>query len=147
MSIIQLTDHFALHEFACHCRYGIGNCGGAVVVPPIDFLMELEWLRQNTGPIIINSGYRCYNHNKFVGGTKMSFHTMFEDRFAKYGASDIRCPELMNAWGFTWLDIVKDLLDHTRLVGIIIHEGNGELSQSYIHVDGRGEPYFKREKK
>ncbi|MEG1642085.1 MAG: D-Ala-D-Ala carboxypeptidase family metallohydrolase [Synergistaceae bacterium] len=40
-----------------------------------NFLFKLEALRAKWGkPIVINSGYRCSEHNKEVGGVKGSFH-------------------------------------------------------------------------
>jgi uncharacterized protein YcbK (DUF882 family) len=36
---------------------------------------ELELLRKLTGPLTVNSGYRCVKHNAAVGGEPQSWHT------------------------------------------------------------------------
>ena len=38
---------------------------------------KLQKLRDECGPLIINSGYRCPAHNQHVGGAKESMHLDF----------------------------------------------------------------------
>jgi len=69
----QITEHFALSEFACKGR---NCCGGAA---PINFelVFLLEKLRVLVGgPLLINSGFRCKVHNARVGGAKFSTHML-----------------------------------------------------------------------
>lgn len=71
----KLSEHFAVHEFACKC----GTCDGATNPPINPKLVEaLEWFRARMGnrPIRINSGYRCPEHNRKIGGVKGSQHTL-----------------------------------------------------------------------
>ena len=54
-------------EFRCPC------C--RVVMIHEVLVASLEELRVLTGgPIYVNSGYRCFAHNKAVGGSKNSYH-------------------------------------------------------------------------
>lgn len=62
------VKHFKLDEFRCkHCKK---------LKLDINLLLKLEELRTKTGPLIINSGYRCPIHNasKEVKGAKNSQH-------------------------------------------------------------------------
>lgn len=65
---IKLTANFSLHEFACKC-----GCNTVMLHP--DLLNKLQLLRNKVGKsLTINSGYRCPQHNKNVGGVKDSLH-------------------------------------------------------------------------
>lgn len=66
----KLSEHFKLSEFHCH---GNGCCKYTYVDEGI--LPYLEKIRAFFGkPLYINSGYRCYEHNKKVGGNRNSGH-------------------------------------------------------------------------
>jgi len=59
--------YFFFEEFACKC------CGKSVVHP--DLIIMLEVARKQAGvPFVINSGYRCKDNNKKVGGSETSSH-------------------------------------------------------------------------
>ena len=75
----DLTAHFSRAEFACRC----GQCES---IPPSSLLLrELEDIRSILrSPIHILSGYRCYSHNKTIGGAAHSRHLKAE-------AADIVC--------------------------------------------------------
>lgn len=66
LSKLDNVKHFKLDEFRCkHCKK---------LKLDINLLLKLEELRTVTGPLIINSGYRCPIHNKNVGGASSSQH-------------------------------------------------------------------------
>lgn len=66
---MKLSDNFRLSEFACNC-----GCKNQPEVPP-RLIEILEEFRFHFGrPIKINSSYRCYKHNKYVGGSVNSQH-------------------------------------------------------------------------
>lgn len=73
-----ITPHFGLQEFVCPC------CDRIKIVPGFFQHVELlERMRVELGfPIMINSAYRCPEHNKAVGGAVKSWHLLF--------ATDIR---------------------------------------------------------
>ena len=85
-----VTVHFKLTECVCPC------CDRLKIVPGFYSHMELlERMRFKLDfPIIINSGYRCPDHNTAIGGAKRSWHMLF--------ATDIRpawvAGEDENAW-------------------------------------------------
>jgi len=65
----DLSKHFSRSEFACKC-----NCGfDTVDAQLLDVLVEL---REEVGPITINSACRCPAHNVYVGGSAKSQHVM-----------------------------------------------------------------------
>ena len=76
----QLSPHFNITEFRC-------KCGGKHDTPLDDTLIDkLEQLftALDCGKIIVSSGYRCYSHDKSVGGNGTGYHT-------KGMAADICC--------------------------------------------------------
>jgi uncharacterized protein YcbK (DUF882 family) len=59
----MVSEHFRLAEFRCKC-----GCGRVFLVPQ---LVEIvEHIRVATGlPLVVNSGYRCPQHNEEMAGT------------------------------------------------------------------------------
>lgn len=76
----QITSHFNASEFRCKCG------GSHDTLLDIELVDKLEQLRKvlNCSKIIVNSGYRCSNHDKNVGGNGYGQHT-------KGTAADIVC--------------------------------------------------------
>lgn len=64
----QLSPHFIASEFACPCS----NCVDNFIDDAL--LEKLEQVRVALGPLRINSGYRCPQHNKDIGGAPSSSH-------------------------------------------------------------------------
>ena len=65
--------NFRPEEFNCKC----GDCSGRTPDPPAT--RHLAWVLQQIRdlanvPIKINSGYRCPEHNKSIGGHPRSYH-------------------------------------------------------------------------
>lgn len=70
---MQLTDNFKLSEFHCHCSRK--NCKTTKLDD--ELVTRLQYMRDVAGASInINSGYRCFTHNKSVGGSSTSKHPM-----------------------------------------------------------------------
>jgi uncharacterized protein YcbK (DUF882 family) len=66
---MKLTPNFSREEFACHC-----GCGMDTV--DVQLMQALSLLRAHFDrPVHISSGFRCYKHNKSIGGAEDSFHT------------------------------------------------------------------------
>lgn len=110
---MKLTEHFHLEEFTrSHTAsvHHIQNQPPAAAIQALKKLCKniLEPLRQWTGkPIIINSGFRCEELNRLVGGVTNSQHLSGE-------AADIRVNSLMEArmW-FAW---IMDNCDFDQLI-------------------------------
>lgn len=69
---MKISPHFKRSEFACKC-----GCGFAAV--DIELVTALEYVRTHfKAPVTINSGCRCIDHNRAVGGetNPPSKHTM-----------------------------------------------------------------------
>ena len=60
-------------------------CGTCEVKPTVRLLDVLDACREEAGvPFVINSGPRCWHHNKLIGGAEYSEHVDGE-------AADVRC--------------------------------------------------------
>ena len=108
----DLSPHFSLGEFACHC-----GCGLADVEPAL--IAILERVREHYGaPVRVASGNRCPAHNGAVGGARGSQHL--------YGrAADIKVQG-------------QDPTDVYALLGTWFPERYGlGLYRSWVHIDVR----------
>ena len=129
MHDIKLSPHFKLSEFTrslTATARGIDNTPTLTSVSNLQYLCEkvLEPLRSHFNcPIVINSGYRCLQLNKAVGGVSTSNH------LSGY-AADIKVPsnKVGEEW-FNWMQ--KNLPDFDEL----IMERNTPTSKTFwIHV-------------
>ena len=95
--------NFELEEFNCPCDE---PCQQSL---SHDLGLKLQLLRSRVGPLIINSGLRCPDYNKKIGGVKSSYHLTGEAvdiDTSKWGGS--RKFELIEAaieLGFTGIGI------------------------------------------
>ena len=76
----QLTEHFNVQEFRCKC----GGTHDVIIDSALVNKLEQLFTALECSKIIINSGYRCANHDKNVGGNGSGQHT-------KGTAADIVC--------------------------------------------------------
>lgn len=93
----QLSEHFFADEFWCRGQdQGTCNCNHSLKIDP-RLIELLEQLRAEIGgyPLIINSGYRCPDHNAAIGGARYSQHCMGT-------AADIACPDNLTMPEFLW---------------------------------------------
>ncbi len=106
----QLTEHFTIEEMRCPC---CKKCD-----MDEKFMHGLESLRIDFGrPLIINSGYRCKEHNaKLLNSSPHSWHL-------KGLATDISWDEFDAATKFIILQ-----------KAMMIFHGIG-IGKSYLHVD------------
>ena len=69
---MEISRHFSSEEFACKCGCGFDKIS-------MELVQVLEELREiYRQPITINSGCRCEDHNRKVGGEKGSKHILGE---------------------------------------------------------------------
>ena len=67
--ITPARNYFAVSEFRCKCGCGLSK-------PDAKLIATLNIVREVFGgKIFVNSGHRCANHNKAVGGVANSNHT------------------------------------------------------------------------
>ena len=106
MNDIKLSEHFRLSEFtqsATARRLGIKNEVSSQQLSNLVLLCRyvLEPLRRRFGkPIYVNSGYRCQELNRAVGGAVKSYHL--------YGrAADIRAAKIED--NETLFRLIKEL--------------------------------------
>ncbi len=91
---MQLSNNFTLNEFLISqtaSRLGIDNTPPEFVIENLKALCHniLQPLRDNYGPVVVTSGYRCPELNKAIGGAVNSQH--LEGK-----AADIHIPSLSN---------------------------------------------------
>lgn len=67
LNSFMLAENFNLIEFQCPCCHTV-KLHPALLRRAV--LLRLAWGR----PVVINSGYRCEEHNSKVGGVKGSLH-------------------------------------------------------------------------
>ena len=116
MNDIRVVENFKLSEFQCKGK----NCCGNVVKISSKLVTMLQALRGKLGvPLIINSGYRCKEHNTKVGGSSDSYH-------GQGLAVDIACPK-----GWTVEELTQICLEH-GFTGV-----GSYPSQGFVHVDVR----------
>ena len=64
---LKIARHFKLSKFACPC------CNKVMLHPKL--LGKLVELRNTLErPVYVTSGYRCFGHNRKVGGIVSSYH-------------------------------------------------------------------------
>ena len=124
---MQLTQHFTLEELTksqTGDRLGIDNLPGSDALDCLKVLCArvLEPLRVHYGPIFINSGYRCPDLNKAVGGASTSQHCLGQ-------AADIEVAGVANgdlaAWIAANLDFDQVILECYR---------KGQPNSGWVHV-------------
>lgn len=109
---MKLSEHFDSSEFTCKC-----GCGEFWIVDKL--IRLLEAMRAKCGcPLIINSGYRCPEHNAAVGGVPNSQHVLGT-------AADVQLPDGMT---------VDELANIAEECGA---DGIGKYDWG-VHVDVRG---------
>lgn len=121
----QLSDHFNSNEFQCHCKEQHDNM---IMTALVDKLEEIRSLIGNK-PIKINSGFRCNNHNKVVGGKENSYHKKgYAADIIVSGLSLSDLEKAVEKAGFvkTWHNHPKDA------------PGWYYIGNDFIHIDVRG---------
>ena len=87
--MIYEIKHFEKGEFACKC------CGREMIAPRLVFFLDII-RRVANSPIVVNSGYRCPEHNEKIGGSATSRHMIG-------CAADIATPKTLNYEAFASL--------------------------------------------
>jgi len=121
----DLSAHFSLSEFRCKC----GKCGLPTGVNPA-LLDGLETLRGMAGdvPLGVNSGGRCPQHNRAVGGSIWSQHIVNPQK-PVLDAADVA----IRGFGSKQLFLMAEQIPQFFVGGIGYYPGKG-----FVHVDVRG---------
>lgn len=130
MTVVQLSPHFKLSEFATHD-------GTHVPVDLIDDYRRLcthvlEPLRERFGVCSVVSGYRHPAYNASIGGAKRSVHMGGRGGGIAGVAADVR---FARAGPIQWADAAEPLLRKHYPPGGGL--GTYPGAQGWIHVDSR----------
>ena len=113
---IRLSENFNTNEFDCACS----ECSKTKIDPQL--VNYLQKIRSHfNSPLVINSGYRCEDHNDTVGGVKNSRHTKGE-------AADIVVRNTQP----------EQIAKYAESIGI---KGIG-LYDNFVHIDTRSKKSF-----
>lgn len=135
---MQLSKHFALHEFTrsqTASRRGIANNPGPAEIRALRMLCErvLEPVREHFGkPIRISSGYRGPKLNRAIGGSRTSQHMKGE-------AADFEIAGVSNVEVCRWMEAN---LNYDQL--ILEFYTPGQPNSGWVHVSYRV-PYRNQE--
>lgn len=124
-STVKLSAHFNIKEFRCKCAKK-----HETKFDP-DFVVKLEKLYTalDCSRIVVNSGYRCYSHDRAVGGSGKGRHTVGD-------AADIKCYDQNNK------------LISTKIISCVAVElgfkgvANINKTHTAIHLDNRTTKYY-----
>lgn len=123
----KLSPHFSSNEFRCKCV----NCLAHEFKLNSDLVDKLEKLyaKLDCSKIYVNSGYRCHNHDRAVGGSGYGQH-------CEGNAADIKCYR-----GDTIIS-TKEVACAAQDIGF---GGIANIDYSYtaIHVDVRTSNFWK----
>ena len=121
---MKQNPYFKEVEFKCKC----GKCELPSNVPSdelIDILCEIR--NHFDKPLIINSAYRCSEHNAKVGGAKHSQHTVGS-------AVDFTIK------GIPTEEVYKYVIQvyGERPLGIAVKRNKEDVFKGFVHLDTRG---------
>lgn len=121
----RISSHFHSTEFRCKC-----GCGKICIEENLVNKLEKLFTKLNASKCIISSGYRCYKHDKTVGGSGYGQHTKglaadccYYDKNGKIIPSKI---------------VICVAYDLDLFRGIALIKGG-----NYTHLDIRSEGYYK----
>jgi zinc D-Ala-D-Ala carboxypeptidase len=94
--------YFTRNELKC-------KCGCDQLVIDFNFISIIEQLREFIDyPFIVNSFYRCEEHNKKIGGSRNSFHLKGQAIDLKInGENALRLIEVARCFGITGVGVYK----------------------------------------
>ena len=94
------SEHFKFRDFMCPCCRKLPL--SEIFYRHIE---KLEEMRVALGfPLIVNSGYRCPDHNAAVGGTNNSWHKIFATDIRPEDHNELKLKRIVayakaNGWG------------------------------------------------
>ena len=112
--IDMITANFSHAEMACRCGCGFDPTGDD------EFMKMLQQLRERIGPLPVNSGNRCEEHNKKEGGYPRSAHLQSQGADIQiFGPRALQLIEEARRIGFNGIGIKQ----------------NGPKEKRFIHLD------------
>ena len=108
----MITPNFSIAEMACRC------CGKADMDP--EFMRMLQELRNEVGPLMISSGFRCEDHNEKLSSTgRHGPHTEVKaSEILIYGERAVLLFERARKIGFSGIGVSQKGPHHKRFVHV-----------------------------
>jgi len=126
----DLSKNFDTTEFACKCGCGFNTIS-------LKLVQKLQNLREAWGfPIVVNSGCRCFEHNRSISGSRNSYHL-------NGMGSDITVGSISQIVEEKGLDKAFVMLEFKNFCWTEF-DGNGIIfypAKKIVHVDVRGYRY------
>lgn len=118
----DITANFSDSEFLCQCGLPCALSSQSNIYIP--FVRKLQEIRNQLGPMLINSGSRCVAYNRKVGGVLNSKHLAIYK--GKSLAADIHCVSRVARH-----KMIREAINLGLSVGI---------NETFIHLDARKIP-------
>ena len=123
---MRLTEHFTLEELCATTHKSLRAANVPTITHKFNLLMLCVWVLEPLRaalrkPLIINSGYRCPELNKAVGGARFSYHMQGL-------AADIHCSSQQDA---------EDIMDAALSIAAVdklIIEARKQRSLWWVHI-------------
>lgn len=120
----MINEYFKYREFDCKC----GKCERPQGIPSQELIDILTKIRKHYNqPVMINSGYRCEDHNKKVGGSANSQHFKGSavDFIVKNTPTESVWEYVLEKWG-------------NEPLGLAIKRNKSNIYAGFVHIDTRG---------
>ena len=136
---MKLTSHFSLQELATtnNKKFAKKNLDEAK-----QNIAEMECLAYFAEqirafikvPMLVSSGFRCYDLNKAVGGVNTSQHLVFRAiDFVPNGMSIDECFDVLRNSQLVYNQLIKERSGNS----VWIHVGMGDKRENLIYKDGK----------
>ena len=145
---MQLTEHLSFEELTATSHLDLQELNRAEAnkcLPRLRTLAEmLEVIRTVTGPLIVNSGFRCVKLNIKVGGVATSQHCFGEAADIHMQCSDVFklyeiAQELHKMHKLTFRQLILEESHGAKWVHVAMLNGDGKIGECLAYKDGKYE--------
>ena len=136
---MKLSSHFSLEELATTNNKKLAKLN---LEKAKENIYEMEFLAYFADqirafikvPMLVSSGFRCYDLNKAVGGVNTSQHLVFRAiDFVPKGMSIDECFETLKHSPLVYSQLIKEQSGKS----VWIHVGMGDNRENLIYKDGK----------
>lgn len=145
---MQLTEHFSFEELTntSHSDLLAHNRAEAMKIKPklLALAELLECIRAASGPLIVDSGFRCQELNAKVGGVATSQHCFGQAADIHMQCSDVYklyeiVQELHKMHKLTFRQLILEESKGAKWVHVAMLNGDGKIGECLAYKDGKYE--------